>query len=64
VLFSLAGVERPAAGDPVDRDEGAAEDNVGTTCSFSVPDRLLELQRLPTSGSTTSLTNCSDQPPN
>jgi hypothetical protein len=45
VLFVLAGVERPAAGDPVDRDEGAVEDDVGMTCSFSVPDRLPVLRR-------------------
>jgi hypothetical protein len=45
VFCVLAAVERPAAGDPVDRDEGAVEDDVGMTCSFSVPDRLPELRR-------------------
>jgi hypothetical protein len=44
VLFVLAGVERPVAGDPVDRDERAVEDDVGVTCPFGVPDGLLEFR--------------------
>jgi hypothetical protein len=40
VLLVLAGVERLVRGDPVDRDEGSVEDDVGMTCPFGVPDRF------------------------
>jgi hypothetical protein len=46
VSLVLAGVERPVRGDVVDRDQRPVEDDIGVTCSSSVPDRLPELRRL------------------
>ena len=45
VLLVLAGVEGPVRGDPVDRDQGPVQDDVGVPGLLRVPDRLAELRR-------------------
>ena len=44
VLLVLAGVEGPVRGDPVDRDQGPVQDDVGVPGLLRVPDRLAELR--------------------
>jgi hypothetical protein len=44
VLLVLARVERLIAGDPVDWDQRAVEDDVGVTCPFRVRYRLAEFR--------------------
>ena len=44
VLAVRAGVERPVGGDPVDRDQGAIDDQVGVPGLPGVPQRLAQLR--------------------
>jgi hypothetical protein len=45
MLLLLTGVEGPADGDQVHRDQRGVQDPVGPACFLRVPDRLTQLRR-------------------